>query len=206
MSLSPPVVALVAPGRADKDGLIVEAGHVPPCSPGRQLRFKQRQGKTEMQDFIENAKRAANTAIERAAFEADKLRRSANRQHEVDLAQRERTTLLEQIASLVLDLDARGQLGSDALRQVATRLRQLDDEIANGRGEAEAIRSEQYTPGSVQISITRTDAGGSGGSSTSRAPSSAGAAPIAASAPCPTCGKPVRVGAAFCANCGARMR
>ena len=156
-----------------------------------------------MQDFIENAKRAANTAIERAAFEADKLRRSANRQHEVDLAQRERTTLLEQIASLVLDLDARGQLGSDALRQVATRLRQLDDEIANGRGEAEAIRNEAFTPGSVQISITRANAGGSGGSAASAAPSSAS---TASSAPCPTCGKPVRVGAAFCANCGARMR
>lgn len=164
-----------------------------------------------MQDFIENAKRAANTAIERAAFEADKLRRSANRQHEVDLAQRERTTLLEQIASLVIDLDARGQLGSDALRQVATRLRQLDAEIANGRGEAEAIRNEPYRPGSVQISITRTDAGAGSASAPAPAPVAlpASAAPVTASAattPCPTCGKPVRVGAAFCANCGARMR
>ena len=160
-----------------------------------------------MQDFIENAKRAANTAIERAAFEADKLRRSANRQHEVDLAQRERTTLLEQIATLVLDLDARGQLSSDALRQVATRLRQLDAEIADGRGEAEAIRNEPYRPGSVQIAITRTDAGAGGGvSSPSPAAPSASAAPVAATMPCPTCGKPVRVGAAFCASCGARMR
>ncbi len=164
-----------------------------------------------MQDFIENAKRAANTAIERAAFEADKLRRSANRQHEVDLAQRERTTLLEQIATLVLDLDARGQLGSDALRQIATRLRQLDAEIASGRGEAEAIRNEQYRPGSVQISITRADANASGAPGSTPAPAPvappASATPTATSAttPCPTCGKPVRVGAAFCANCGARM-
>ena len=157
-----------------------------------------------MQDFIENAKRAANTAIERAAFEADKLRRSANRQHEVDLAQRERTTLLEQIATLVLDLDARGQLGSDGLRQVATRLRQLDTEIANGRGEAEAIRNEPYTPGSVQISITRSDATAAGNAAPPTP--SVHVTPVAASAPCPTCGKPVRVGAAFCANCGARMR
>ena len=161
-----------------------------------------------MQDFIENAKRAANMAIERAAFEADKLRRSANRQHEVDLAQRERTTLLEQIASLVLDLDARGQLGSDALRQIATRLRQVDAEIANGRSEAEAIRNEQYQPGSVQISITRADASAGGGASTPAPVAPARPTPLAtpATMPCPTCGKPVRVGAAFCAGCGARMR
>ncbi len=159
-----------------------------------------------MQDFIENAKRAANTAIERAAFEADKLRRSANRQHEVDLAQRERTTLLEQIATLVLDLDARGQLGSDALRQIATRLRQLDTEIANGRSEAETIRNEPYRPGSVQIAITRTDASGGASSPTPSAPPMSAAPVAAATTPCPTCGNPVRVGAAFCANCGARMR
>jgi hypothetical protein len=154
-----------------------------------------------MQDFIENAKRAANTAIERAAFEADKLRRSATRQHEVELAQRERAALLEQIASLLLDLDARGQLSAEGLRTMAARLRQLDNEIASGRGEAETIRNEPFKPGSVRISVTRAENGTS-----PAAPLTAGAESNAPSAPCPTCGRPVRVGAAFCAHCGARMR
>ncbi|MFI5271608.1 MAG: hypothetical protein ACHQ4H_01075 [Ktedonobacterales bacterium] len=158
-----------------------------------------------MQDFIENAKRAANTAIERAAFEADKLRRGASRQREVELAQRERTTLLEQIASLLLELQARGEAVPQTLRQLAEHLRQLDGEIASGRADTESIRNEPYKPGSVQIQVTRNDVNASAPPTPVARVTPVPVAPVA-TVPCVTCDQPVRVGAAFCASCGARMR
>lgn len=138
-----------------------------------------------MQDILDNAKRAANSAIERAAWEADKMRRIAARQHEVDLAQRERTTLLEQIASLALDLESRGQLAPTSLSALAQRLRTLDGELRNGQSDVQAIRNETYTPGSIAISVQRRGQG---------------------AVNCPSCGRPSRGSAAFCSSCGARLR
>jgi hypothetical protein len=158
-----------------------------------------------MQDFIESAKRAAGNALERAAFEAEKVRRSTARQHDVELAQRERAALLEQIADIVLDLEARGQLAPDALRQLGQRLRQLQTEITTAQAEVQIIRNEAYKPGSVSIQVTHN---GPPAAPALRAPATAlppQPTPVAVSAPCPTCRRPVRAGAAFCPSCGARM-
>ena len=146
-----------------------------------------------MQDMFEQAKRVASTAVERAAWEADKLRRSSARQRDVELAQRERTALLEQLAATALDLEQRGQL-EGPVKALAQRLRALDGEIGRGKAEAEAIRAEPFTPGSISISVTRSGAGGSG---------SAGGADYG---PCPTCGHRVRTSATYCSSCGARLR
>jgi predicted amidophosphoribosyltransferase len=143
-----------------------------------------------MQDMFEQAKRVASTAVERAAWEADKLRRSSARQRDVELAQRERTALLEQLAATALDLEQRGQL-EGPLKALAQRLRALDGEIGRGKAEADAIRAEPFTPGSISISVTRSGAG------------SAGSADYG---PCPTCGHRVRTSATYCSSCGARLR
>jgi hypothetical protein len=173
-----------------------------------------------MQDFIESAKRAAGNAVERAAFEADKVRRSTARQHDVELAQRERSALLEQIAGLLLDLEARGQLAPETLRQLGQRLRQLETEISSAQSEVQVIRNEAYRPGSVSIQVTHNPPPGAPASPASPASPAAPApvaarapvaalppqpTPVAVSAPCPTCRKPVRAGAAFCPSCGARL-
>ena len=139
-----------------------------------------------MQDIFENAKRVANTAVERAAWEADKLRRATARQREIELAQRERTTLVDQIATTLVDLDKRGQVTPEPLKVLAQRLRTLDNEVRNGQDEVKAIRTETFQPGTVSISVTRQGADGT--------------------SPCPTCGKPTRNNASFCSNCGARLR
>jgi hypothetical protein len=141
-----------------------------------------------MQDMFEQAKRVASTAVERAAWEADKLRRVAAHQHEVELAQRERAAVVEQLANTVADLEQRGQI-EGPLKALAQRLRALDTEIVRGKAESEAIRTEPFTPGSISIAVTR-----SGGSSS------------ASYAPCPTCGHRVRTSATYCSNCGARLR
>jgi hypothetical protein len=139
-----------------------------------------------MQDIFENAKRVANTAVERAAWEADKLRRATARQREIELAQRERTTLVEQIASSLLDLDKRGQVTQEPLKMLAQRLRTLDNEVTHGQDEVKAIRNETFQPGTISISVTRQG--------------------IEEATACPTCGKPTRSNASFCSNCGARLR
>ena len=148
-----------------------------------------------MQDIIENAKRAANNAIERAAWEADKLRRISARQREMELAQRERGTLLEQLAQLVLDLEARGQLSPASITALTQRLRTLDREVGQGQADIQAIRKETFTPGSVAITVTRRDAG-----------AGAGAGADSANVTCPRCGQHSRASAAFCASCGAKLR
>ena len=139
-----------------------------------------------MQDFLENAKRVANSAVERAAWEADRLRRANVRQHEIDLAERERATLLEQLGGTLLELDQRGELTQEPLRMIAQRLRTLDSDMSHGKADVAAIRGEIFKPGTVSITVTRQDA----------TPTEI----------CPTCSKPVRAGAAFCPSCGARLR
>jgi|SRR5579859_1105801 len=139
-----------------------------------------------MQDMFEQAKRAATSAVERAAWEADRMRRTGARQRETDLIERERVALLDQLGSVVLDLEQRGQLSQPALKALAQRLAQLRDELNRIQGDMQAIRKETFTPGSVSIQVTR-----------------AGAVDTE---PCPTCHQPVRKSAAYCPACGARLR
>jgi hypothetical protein len=141
-----------------------------------------------MQDFVEAARRAASQAAERAAWEANRLRRASARQRDVDLSRRERVALLEQLAGVVLDLERRNQLTAEPLLALARRLRALDDEIAHATAAVQTIRGETFKP----------DA----------APSAPAQPPAAAPSerPCPTCGQPVRDSAAFCSACGTRMR
>jgi hypothetical protein len=140
-----------------------------------------------MQDMIENAKRAASTAVERAAWEADRLRRAGDKQREVELLQRERTALVDQLASVVLDMEQRGQLPAGPLKSLAERLVTITTDVNKGLAEVQAIRTEQFQPGTVSISVQRK--GQTSGYLT-----------------CPTCGRSVRRSSNFCPACGARLR
>lgn len=155
-----------------------------------------------MQDLFENAKRAAGNAVERAAWEADKLRRATARHREVELLQRERTALVEQLAGVLLDLDQRGQLPDGPLKTLAERLRALDAEANHGHAEVQAIRAEQYVPGSVSISVQRRD----DQHRDDQHRDSTQDDPRDGTMSCPTCGRPVRRSAAYCPGCGARLR
>jgi DNA repair exonuclease SbcCD ATPase subunit len=144
-----------------------------------------------MEDLFESAKRAASNAVERAAWEADKLRRVSERQKELELTRRERAAMMEQLVATVRDLEARGQITQPQLKSLAERLATLERDLANGQSDIQAIKNETYTPGSVSISVQRKGA---------PQPNSAGS-----TFPCPTCGRPVRSSAAFCSACGARL-
>lgn len=146
-----------------------------------------------MEDLFESAKRAASNAVERAAWEADKLRRVNERQRELELLRRERAALVDQLITVIRDLEQRGQLTQPQLKTLGERLTAIDRDAQSGQSDIQAIRNESYTPGSVSINVQRRNASTnatSGGRDTS---------------PCPTCGRPVRGSAAFCSACGARL-
>jgi hypothetical protein len=146
-----------------------------------------------MQDFVEAAKRAAASAADRASWELSRRQRALSRQHEIDLARRERGTLVDQILHLVLQLDAGGKLTDSSLHALCARLRTLDAEIATGERDVRQINNEPYTPSS--------------GSSVPRpAPSLRAPAAQSGEYPCPTCGQPAKQSAAFCSSCGTRLR
>lgn len=144
-----------------------------------------------MQDFVDAAKRAASQAAERATWEANRLRRISARQRETDLAHRERLTLLEQMAGVMLDLERQGQLSQEALVALCRRLRTLDGEIAAGASEVQTMRAETFKPGNPPANGSQPAQGGA------RRPREY---------PCPTCAKPVRDTAAYCSACGTRLR
>ena len=145
-----------------------------------------------MQDFVEAAKRAAASAADRASWELSRHQRAMSRQHEVDLARRERGTLVDQIVHLVLQLDGAGKLTDTSLHALCVRLRTLDTEIASGEREVRQINNQPYTPGAAP--------GQQQAAPTSRAP-----APLPGEYPCPTCGQTVKQSAAFCSSCGTRL-
>lgn len=149
-----------------------------------------------MQDFVEAAKRAAASAADRATWEVNRRQRAYARQREVDLARRERGTLIEQVAHVVLELDAQGKLSDQSLHNLCARLRSLDVEIAAGQDDVHRINAQAYTPGA---------AGGPTSAPTPPRPARAPAA-LPGEHPCPTCGKPVKDSAAFCSSCGTRLR
>ncbi|HEV2237676.1 MAG TPA: zinc ribbon domain-containing protein [Ktedonobacterales bacterium] len=143
-----------------------------------------------MQDFVEAAKRLATQATDRATWEANRMRRVTASQHEVELAQRERTALLEQLAGVALDLERRSQLTQEPLLGLVRRLKAVDQEITRGAAQVQAIRAEAYQPGASAPGPVPAR----GQSLTTR------------EYPCPTCKQPVRDTAAFCSACGARLR
>ncbi len=110
-----------------------------------------------MQDMFENAKRVASTAVERAAWEADRVRRTSARQREIDLLKRERSAVVEQLAGVLLDLERRGELTQAPLQAIATRLRTLTDDVNQGDTDITAIRNETFVPGTISINVQRKD-------------------------------------------------
>ncbi|HEY1387241.1 MAG TPA: zinc-ribbon domain-containing protein [Ktedonobacterales bacterium] len=147
-----------------------------------------------MQDMFENAKRVASTAVERAAWEADKVRRTSARQREIDLLKRERSAAVEQLAGVLLDLDRRGELTQGPLVAIAARLKALTDDVNRGESEITAIRNETFVPGTISINVQRKD------DPNAPPPSSS------THTTCPSCGRSVRRSAAFCSACGAKLK
>ncbi len=148
-----------------------------------------------MQDMFENAKRVASTAVERAAWEADRVRRTSARQREIDLLKRERSAAVEQLAGVLLDLERRGELTQAPLQAIAARLRTLTDDV------------NQVTPTSQRFAMRRSCPARSASTCSAKTiPTRCQRPPASSTIACPSCGRSVRRSAAFCSACGAKLK
>ncbi|HEX8733017.1 MAG TPA: zinc-ribbon domain-containing protein [Ktedonobacterales bacterium] len=136
-----------------------------------------------MQDMFDNAKRAAGAMMSRAAWEAERNQRIAAIQRELGLLQRERASLLDQLAGTVTELSRRNEPMQPALKAIADRLAAMEGEVKRAQAAIQTIQSGKYQP--------------------TAAPYSVGVAgPEKA---CPTCGARMPTSARFCSSCGARL-
>lgn len=153
-----------------------------------------------MQDMFENAKRVASTAVERAAWEADKMRRVSAQQRDIDLLQKERSAVVEQLAGVLLDMERRGELPAGPLQAIATRLQALTADVNRANAEITAIRNETFVPGTISINVQRKD------DPNTMPPSTTSSNSRSSHTTCPSCGRSVRRSATFCSSCGAKLQ
>lgn len=153
-----------------------------------------------MQDMFENAKRVASTAVERAAWEADKMRRVNAQQRDIDLLQKERSAVVEQLAGVLLDLDRRGELPQGPLQTIAARLQALTADVNRANVEITAIRNETFVPGTISINVQRKD------DPNAMPPSTTSSNSSPSHTTCPSCGRSVRRSATFCSACGTKLQ
>ena len=136
-----------------------------------------------MQDMFDNAKRAAGAMVSRAAWEAERTQRISAIQRELGLLQRERASLLDQLASAVVELSRRREAMPPALKAIADRLATMEDEVRRAQTAIQTIQSEKYQPTAAPYSVSVSG------------PEKA----------CATCGGRMPATARFCSSCGARL-
>lgn len=136
-----------------------------------------------MQDMFDNAKRAAGAMMSRAAWEAERTQRIGAIQRELGLLHRERNSLLDQLASAVVEMSRRGEAMAPALKAIADRLAAMEDEVRRAQTAIQTIQSEKFQPTAAPYSVAVTGA----------------------EKPCATCGARMPVSARFCSSCGARI-
>ena len=136
-----------------------------------------------MQDMFDNAKRAAGAMMSRAAWEAERTQRIGAIQRELGLLQRERASLLDQLAGAVVELSRRGETMPPTLKAIADRLAAMQDEVKRAQTAIQTIQSEKYQPSAAPYSVAVTGA----------------------EKPCVTCGARMPATARFCSACGARL-
>ncbi len=136
-----------------------------------------------MQDMFDNAKRAAGAMMNRAAWEAERTQRIGAIQRELGLLQRERASLLDQLAGAVTEMSRRGESMPPALKAIADRLAAMEAEVKRAQTAIQTIQSEKFQPTAAPYSVAVTGA----------------------EKPCSTCGARMPASARFCSACGARL-
>lgn len=136
-----------------------------------------------MQDMFDNAKRAAGAMVSRAAWEAERTQRISAIQRELGLLQRERASLLDQLAGVVIELSRRREAMPPALKAIADRLAAMEDEVRRAQTAIQTIQTEKYQPTAAPYAVSVSG------------PEKA----------CATCGARMPATARFCSSCGARL-
>lgn len=136
-----------------------------------------------MMDFMDSLRRG----VDRAGFEMDRFLRANRVRSRINGLRSQVDEEMRQIGRQVVELNQRGELVQEELRQHCERIKQLQAEIAAQEVELEAINRETQT--------------GPEPETTAQQP--AQPAPVAAA--CSSCGAALPEGATFCPRCGTRV-
>jgi len=132
-----------------------------------------------MPGFLDKIKSGAD----KAAFEADRLRRVTQAQGALNKLKGELSTHIMAIGTRVVELRDGGSPAQPELQDLFQQLDGLRQQIADQQAEVERIRQEKAP----------------------EAPAAPAAAPAPAGQTCPNCHAEVAAGVKFCPNCGSKM-
>lgn len=148
----------------------------------------------------------------KAAFEADKLRRTTAAQSELRRLRDEMNRAVNLVGRVAFDLHQRGQTSPPELRAACDAAAAVLAQVSAQEAEIERIRNEQYVePASAAYDPSPLVCPAGHGPLTPGTRfcqhcGQPGVPPAAApTIPCPTCGTPLQPDARFCFNCGQPM-
>lgn len=172
-----------------------------------------------MSDFVESAKNIVSSAVSRTSWQAQKQLRVRAKQGEIDQLIEQRQHLLDELASIAMNLYQQGKLSDAQLSRLCASIQELDHDVQNHEVQLQEIKSEQYNPNQFAPSAT---------ANYTPPPVTPSPSPNAQQPPtrqrppqpqqpqqpqpqqspqlCPNCGNPVRPNALYCRNCGAKLR
>jgi hypothetical protein len=183
-----------------------------------------------MSDFFESAKNLVNSAMSRTGWEAQKQMRVRGKQSEIDKLLEQRQRLMEELGQVAMTLYQQGSLTDTQLSRLCASIFELDHDLRTREGQMQDIKNESYPTEQFTSGPTTNYAPPSSSPNNPNSanapygnPAPGGAASYAgtpnqnpnvapgpggqgaqAGVRCPQCGSPLRPGAIYCRNCGAK--
>lgn len=177
-----------------------------------------------MSDFFESAKSFVNSAVSRTGWEAQKQMRLRGKQSEIDKLLEQRQQLMEELGQIAMNLYQQGALTDTQLSRLCASIFELDHDLRTREGQLQDIKNEAYPADQYAPTPTMNYAPPTSSSSPASSPNQSyttgnnnfagaqnpnaatGAQGAQGSVRCPQCSSPLRPGAIYCRNCGAKLQ
>ena len=159
----------------------------------------------------EKAAKSVRDQAEKVSFEADKQMRIHRAESAVNQLKSGLQGKLVELGQAALALQRSGALNDPALASLAGEIGALEAQIQEQETGVEAVRAEQWQPAAAQPATAPEGGAQAAPEPVAEAPAErpsapAAEAPAAETVNCPNCQAAVSPKAAFCTECGARLR
>jgi zinc-ribbon domain len=171
-----------------------------------------------MSDFFESAKTFVNSAVSRTGWEAQKQLRQRGKQSEIDKLLEQRQQLMEELGQVAMNLYQQGALTDTQLSRLCASIFELDHDLRTRESQLQEIKNEVYSAAQVApnpvmnyappntASSTNPQQPYTAGNNNAGAPNPNASAGPQSGIRCPQCSSPLRPGAIYCRNCGAKLQ